>query len=279
MSEKKFNLSDEPWILVLDDKGETQEVSILEFFEKAHTFKCFAGELPTQDVAILRMMLAVVYSVFTNVDENGEEVVLETEKEALSQWKSLWDRGAFSCEPIRHYLEYYRENFFLIHPDTPFFQVAGLHNTKGEFSSLTKMIADVPSRIDRQFFSNRTVAAVSALRYEEAVRWLVHLQGWDYAGKKASVVGGSPNGGGTGWLGKLGVVFLEGSNLFETLLYNLVLAVDREVIKIGRASWEYPVSYPEKKERRPQGYVELLTWQSRRVLLFDNVEKIEGFLS
>ena len=58
--EKLFNLIDEPWILVRKNSGETTEVSLLDALTHAHEYDALAGELPTQDVAILRLMLAVL---------------------------------------------------------------------------------------------------------------------------------------------------------------------------------------------------------------------------
>lgn len=55
-----FNLVDEPWICVRDLDGTTREVSLLELFEQASSIKCLANDLPTQDFAILRVLLAVL---------------------------------------------------------------------------------------------------------------------------------------------------------------------------------------------------------------------------
>ena len=55
-----FNLVDEPWICVRDLDGATREVSLLELFEQASSIKCLANDLPTQDFAILRVLLAVL---------------------------------------------------------------------------------------------------------------------------------------------------------------------------------------------------------------------------
>jgi CRISPR system Cascade subunit CasA len=280
MSNKAFNLLDEPWILVMNAKGDIEEVSLLEAFKQAQVFKGLAGELPTQDVAILRLMLAILYAVFTKVDKDGNAAELTNTQEALNRWRQLWDMGGLLYGEIEQYLRHYEERFYLFHPETPFYQVAGLTTKDQKTNPVAQMIMDVPSRLERRFFSEKNGISTQALRFAEAARWLVNLQAWDYAGKKASIIDGAPDGGGTGWLGKLGVVYVRQANLFETLILNMVL-LDRHgaMLKFGEPIWEQNPLTAKKLDRSPTGYVELLTWQSRRVLLFREKDAVIGILS
>jgi CRISPR system Cascade subunit CasA len=278
-NEKEFNLLYEPWIIVVDGNNQQLTVSMLDLFKNAHEYKGLAGELPTQDIALLRLLLAVLYAVFTKVDVDGNPSEIKTNADALGRWKSLWEKGEFPYEEIKQYLKYYEDRFWLFHPETPFYQVAGLQTDKGDTNPVTKIIADVPPREMRRFFSNRSGKQITSLIFCEAARWLIHLHAWDYAGKKASVVGGAPDGGGTGWLGKLGVVYLTGKNVFETILLNFVLLMDGAVLEFGKPVWEKEKKTPAKAEITPGNYVELLTWQSRRVRLFQNDGVVTGFLS
>jgi CRISPR system Cascade subunit CasA len=279
VAEKEFNLLDEPWILALNESGESEELGLLEVLQQAHRLKGLAGELPTQDVAVLRLLLAVLYATFTRTEEKGQRAPLKTAEEALRRWEALWKLGRFQMEPVQRRLELYRERFFLFHPEWPFYQVAGLHAVTGKINPVSQLIMDVPSRENRQFFTNRHGTASHTLSFAEAARWLVCLQSWDYAGKKASVVGGSPNGGGTGWLGKLGIVYPEGKTLFETLLLNFVLVSDDALLPIGVPIWEENTPpTAEKLTRLPNGYCELMTWQSRRALIFRENGKVSGVI-
>lgn len=45
MAEKMFNLIYEPWVKVLNMKGGEEEVSLLDFYKRAHEFKTLAGTL------------------------------------------------------------------------------------------------------------------------------------------------------------------------------------------------------------------------------------------
>lgn len=270
MEDKAFNLLHEPWIQVLNLNGETEEVSLLNVLERAHELRCLAGELPTQDVAVLRLLLATLYATFTRADAQGNRRPIEDSPEALNRWQSLWELKHFPIEPIKSRLGHYEERFYLFHPERPFYQVAGLHEANGKYNTIAQIVSDVPSRAERRFLSMKSGKNAEVLSFAEAARWLVSMQAWDYAGKKASVVGGSPNGGGTGWLGKIGVVYPASDSLFETLMLNFVLLKsDGGLLPYGAPTWEEDEKpSPQKIERRPSGYAELLTWQSRRVRLF-----------
>ena len=65
----KFNLLDESWLsVVLDETGTTKEVSLREVFKNAHLYKDLAGDTKTQDFAVLRVLLAVLHTVFSRFD-------------------------------------------------------------------------------------------------------------------------------------------------------------------------------------------------------------------
>lgn len=286
---KEFNLLREPWICVLKHNGQTEEVSLLTALERAHEFHRLAGELPTQDVAVLRLLLATVYATFTNMDSHGKPGRITNAREALERWEDIWKLGRFPYEILEKHLCRYEERFYLFHPERPFFQVAGLRKKyakKGkEINPIAQIISDVPSRPTRRFMCLRSGEGYEALSFSEAARWLVSMQSWDYAGKKANVVDGNPDGGGTGWLGKIGVVYPVAHTLFETLMLNFVLLEPNgEVLPYGLPTWEEEdLPTPEKVERRPMGYCELLTWQSRRVGLFrgkgSESSKVTGVLA
>ena len=65
----KYNLLDESWIPVLrNDTGVVENVSLLTFFEHTQEYRALAGEMETQNFAVLRVLLAVLITVFTRVD-------------------------------------------------------------------------------------------------------------------------------------------------------------------------------------------------------------------
>ena len=128
MDDQDFSLLREPWILVLRPDGVQKEVSLLDALRQSHELRGLAGELPTQDVAVLRLLLAVLHSVFARYDSNGEFNPISTPREALGRWISLWDRGALPMGIIERYLQKYDNRFYLFPPEKSFFQVASINN-------------------------------------------------------------------------------------------------------------------------------------------------------
>ena len=111
MEEKMFNLLKEPWICVMNKECDISELSVLELFEHAHEYVDLRGELATQDIAILRVLLAILHTVFSRYDLNGKESKLKDADDALDRWENIWKNGRFPMEPLRVYLESQIEKF------------------------------------------------------------------------------------------------------------------------------------------------------------------------
>ncbi len=280
MREKEFNLLYEPWILVLNSQGEIEEVSLLTAFERAHELRGLAGELPTQDVAILRLLLAVLYATFTRADIHGNQKAINDYYEALERWDSLWKLKRFPLEPIERRLCYYEERFYLFHPERPFYQIAGLD--RGTSYSTAKLLGNLSESGNKvRLFPVRTGEAKRSISYPEAARWLLYVNSFDDTSSKPSVRGKNMPSPGAGWLGKLGLIYAAGKNLFETLMLNFVLVNDNDEPWLsGLASWE--LDKPRAKERTeiplPLSPLPLLTIHSRRLLLQRDSSGVTGYL-
>ena len=72
MKEIEFNLLDEPWIRVRLQDNTVQEVSLTEALVSAQDYVDLAGEMPTQNAAVLRLLLAMLFTVFSRVDAKGK---------------------------------------------------------------------------------------------------------------------------------------------------------------------------------------------------------------
>ncbi len=259
MTTTSFNLCDEPWIRVRDETG-VREVTLRGALVDAHRITALAGEVPTQDVAILRLLLAVLYRVVDDEDGYPEDV-----------WRDLWEAPTLPAQRIAAYLDNWRHRFDLLDASAPFFQVAGL--TASRTSGLHKLIADVPDGYP--YFTTRAGAELESLSLGEAARWLVHAQAYDPSGIKTGAVGDPRTKGGkgypigTGWAGKCGLVLLEGDTLKDTLLLNLVLGMRESDDDPDLPVWERPPLGPAKERghTEPLGPADLYTWPARRVLL------------
>lgn len=278
MIEKEFNLLHEPWILVMEPNGEMKEVSLLELFRRAQEFRSLAGELPTQDVAVLRLLLAILHAVFARYSPEGEFDPISSPRGALTRWKALWDRGAFPVTTIADYLVHYEDRFWLFHPEHPFYQVAGMDKaTDYTAAKLNGELSESNNKI--RLFPQRTGTGKSALGYGEAARWLLYVNSFDDTSAKPKGKGlPSP---GAGWLGKLGLIAAMGDNLFETIMLNLVFLKDGGNELWGREAPVWEAGTVKTAERTqitmPDNPSELLTLQSRRLLLKREGDSVTGY--
>lgn len=260
MQEKEFSLLEEPWIAVVGTDDLMKKVSLTQALLQAHEIRDLAGESRTQDSAVLRLLLAVVHTVFSRMDERGQTGDITGVPEAVRRWGALWESGAFPEKPIREYLEEWKERFWLFHPERPFYQIKGLQGTNNSAKKLNGALVESNNKI--QLFSLWNGERKNRLSYDEAARWLVFIQGFgDTAAKKPS-----PK---RSWLGNIGLVMAKGNNLFETLMLNLMFLKDGiEPWENGCPSWEKDPA--EEKLRQipvPDNQAELLTVQCRRILL------------
>jgi CRISPR system Cascade subunit CasA len=277
MNETEYNLIDERWIRILDEDGVLREISLLEVFERAHLYRRLANETETVDIVILRLLLAILYAVFSSVDADGNSDTL-TDDNALSRWQTLWERETLPYAHIEEYLNFFRERFYLFHPETPFYQAADLTARKCTVYRTPKLIGDISQSGNKaRLFFARTNS--DHIGYPEAARWLLHVNAFDDTSAKPSVRGGGMESPGAGWLGKLGLLFSEGKNLFETLLLNFVLLdSDRQIFDRGTPFWEKGICTKERvRIVQPSSLAELYTMQSRRLLLIREKSAIVGY--
>lgn len=265
MQEQEFNLLDELWIRVMWPDYQVSELSLSDTLLKAHQIRDLAGEMATQDIAMLRLLLAVLHTVFSRGDESGREAEIEQPEEALRRWRALWEMQSFPEQPLRDYLAKWHDRFWLFDPEYPFYQVPGLIAKDYSVAKLNGELLESNNKV--RLFSMYSGKDKAQLPYPAAARWLVYKQAFaDCAVKKPS-----PK---MSWLGSIGPIIAKGNTLFETLLLNLTLLRDGLYLW-GEAypAWEAapntkPVANIEELEIAiPDNQAELLTLQSRRILL------------
>ncbi|MGW1728531.1 type I-E CRISPR-associated protein Cse1/CasA [Streptomyces sp. NPDC002306] len=262
-----FDLTSRPWIEVLGVDGVQRELSLREVFAQAGAVRRIVGELPTQEFALLRLLLAVAHDALDGPRD-------------IEHWADVWaDPECFAG--VGAYLDEHRDRFDLLHPAVPFFQTAALRTAKDEVFPLARIVADVPN--GEAFFTAR-MPTVERLTFAEAARWVVHAHAFDTSGIKSGAVGDDRVKGGkvyplgTGWAGGLGGVFAEGDTLRETLLLNLVAADTSEVeFAAGdRPAWRREPCGPGSSGRTPSGVRDVYTWQSRRLRLHHDDSGVHG---
>lgn len=269
-----FNLVDEPWIACLFRDGSEEELSLRTIFQRADEVRTLTGEVPPQTFALLRLLLAILYRA------------LDDEYEGPSDWEPLWTSG-LPLKRIDAYLDRHASRFDLLHPIHPFLQVADLHTAKGEFKDASPLVFDLPA--NAKMFTTRGGAQAASLSYAEAARSLVTRIAFDTSGIKSGAVGDERVKGGRGyplgaaWSGLLGGVFVEGQNLHQTLLLNLVAPrlLQRNAPDADLPPWERePLSagVEDRGIARPTGPVDLYTWPSRRIRLLAERGRVTGCL-
>jgi len=263
----KYNLLDEKWIMVLrEETGQTEKVSLKEVFAHAGDYYNLAGEMKTQDFAILRVLLAVLQTVFSRFDNEGntydfveinektfqqmepvDQDDLPDEDPYFQTWMNLWEKGKFP-EIVQSYLEAWRDHFYLFDDKYPFYQVTPEEMEKlakggGQFfgKNLNRTISESNNKI--ALFAPVAGEAKDKLYDDQLVRWLIMLQGYVGTGDKKKVRD-TKSSCSKGWLYDLGGIYLKGHNLFETLMLNCILSsdfdeeLDGETIKAQIPSWE-----------------------------------------
>lgn len=262
-----FDLTSQPWIPVLRSNGEQDELSLRQVFEQASELRRIVGDLPTQEFALVRLLLAVAHDALGGPED-------------IDDWTDLWhDEQCFA--PVGTYLDAHAHRFDLLDATAPFFQTAGLRTAKDEVFSLNRIVADVPN--GEPFFSAR-MPDVDRLTFAEAARWVVHAHAYDTSGIKTGVEGDKRVKGGkvyplgVGWAGNLGGVYVERPTLRETLLLNLV-AADTTGVRIDdqdAPAWRRDPSGPGGGERASTGVRDLYTWQTRRLRLHFDEQGVHG---
>ncbi len=263
----RYNLLDEKWIQVVS-KDTVEKVSIKELFAGAAKYKELAGDMKTQDFAVMRVMLAILHTVFSRFDSNGdpyeffevdresflqtgdiEENDLEDYEDTLYQtWIDIWNAKEFP-KVVYEYLEKWRERFFLYDDKYPFFQVTKEVIEKdaaggGEFygKNINRLVSE--SNNKQAYFSPKDESYKEYIADDELARWLITLQGYIGTSDKKKV--GSAKTYSKGWLYDLGGIYLQGNNVFETLMLNFVIAhnENNNLLKIQKPCWE--AEYIEK---------------------------------
>jgi len=302
MDNKKFNLITEPWLKVIDSQSnQEQTVSLIDLFENSQNYRQLAGEMRSQDLAILRLLLAILTTVYSQFDMIGDrydwlenshdatrsELTIDQDifdedgqDELLKTWQDLYQAGKFS-ETVVRYLTTYQDRFDFF-GERPFYQV-----TTEEYDALVPKNKSVVAgkgqvsvkQINRRIsesantpaiFSPKSGEAKNDLQLDELVRWVITYQNFTGVTDKTKIVTDEKFSNPAGWLYRINPVFVKGKNLFETLMLNLVLVTPRNrdgKYVLQKPVWEYPTvrDYVEmrKKQLLPDNLAELYTAWSR----------------
>ena len=310
MSDSVFNLVDNPWICMLSKDGTVKKEGLRNTFLNLSNYLDIGGEIRLQDMAILRLLIAISVTILYRYDENGNKSELRDWEHALQRFHAVWALGKFNERAVNEYFSIWHDRFNLFDDKYPFFQIT-LDNMnwkedekcpdgkKPVHSNGVYMnwmpIANINGRIQRSDnkpnapYKDIEGTAVTDMEYDEAARWLIfynayadctvgkqqHYKG--PSGKKQSANAGMtlPSRG--------SLITPVGKNLFETIMLNSVLFNPKrfELFETIRPVWEEEWIESEIINRPvPNDLPRMYTQQARRISLFrDNGKVIGAFVS
>lgn len=264
-----YDLVDEPWIPCIHADGTVVDLSIRQVLTEAPDLREISDPSPLVTAALHRLLLAILHRT------HGPATMRE--------WAEIWEAGAFDAARLDTYLDGQHDRFDLFHPEHPFYQTTGVRADVPEYLKPMAVLAHelllgTPPTLFQQVpddlgFSParaaRTVVALQAF----AVGGLIGYQSrHGEPDKPFKYSQDAP-------LKKGAVVLNRGANLFETLMLNLHRYAGDKGFPWDFdpaddvAAWERPIStgedraWQEGTDRTPTGYIDLLTWQSRRLRL------------
>ncbi|MGD9891487.1 MAG: type I-E CRISPR-associated protein Cse1/CasA [Dehalococcoidia bacterium] len=247
-----FNLIDEPWLPCVLADGSQTELGLRDALARATEIVEIVGDTPPITAALHRLLLAMLHRCFG--------------PENAAAWQVLWQRGAFEMAAIDRYLDEWRPRFDLFDEARPFYQTAAVD--VGGAGSVAKLLFQADN--NPTLFDHAHVADPPALSPARAARLVLLVQGFDTGGLKAGT--GSERYAKAGPLIQCAVMMVRDVNLFQTLMLNLIRYSpengwpwDFDPAK-DRPAWERSGT-TQPDDRYPDGYLDLLTWQNRRVRL------------
>ncbi len=244
-----FNLVDRKWIPCIHFDGHTEEHSLRETLIQAYTLRGIQGDSPLETAALYRLLLAVLHSALRG-------------PRTKSEWASLWAKAHWEPELVSGYLDKWRNRFDLFDPTKPFYQVA---DERAKHKSVITLAMDMASGNNAALFDHHTEEVGALFSPAKAARTLIVAHTFGLAGlwMRGITFTDAP------WSRGI-IFFVESDNLFKTLALNLLSYPDekRNNMASSRAdqpNWEKDDPY-QPVRNIPEGYLDYLTWQSRRVL-------------
>ncbi|MFT4034124.1 MAG: type I-E CRISPR-associated protein Cse1/CasA [Patulibacter sp.] len=244
----EFNLTTERWIPVIDADNVAREVSLRDLFQQAPEVKRLGSTFAPERAALTRLLVAVLQAALRGPTSIPEQ-------------RALLTGHADAAKRVDEYLERWSSRFDLFEPDHPFAQRTDL-DPATKVGSIAALRIDWASGNNVTLFDHHVDRQPPALTPAEATRALLVTLLYQPGGGVAKPFNRTDSPG-----AKPVMVFAEGRDLWETLALNSWAAAFPEA---DAPAWERdPAAEPPPvaSGTAPAGLLDLLTWQSRAVLL------------
>ena len=256
-----FNLISEKWIPCRLLSSPFIELKSLEdVLLESHAIREIVGDAPPVTIALYRLLLAVVHRALGPLPMSSFG----------RDWETVWNAEAFDAKRIKNYLhdEMIYSRFDLFDEQYPFYQTVSIPEPISGKDSVAKLFFQMDS--NKTVFNHSLVKDPPSLTAGSAACWLIAFQAFDVSGTRGTEKGQVTVS--TAPLVQSAVGLARGKNLFETLMLNLYWD-DKEFFRnFGQSgskdkpAWERGMIV-NAETREPTGYIDLLTWQSRRIRL------------
>jgi CRISPR system Cascade subunit CasA len=258
----RYDLIEEPWLPCRFSDGGVRPLGLRETLSRAGEIGAIVDESPPVVAALHRLLLALVHRTFGPRD--------------VSSWRALWETRAFDPARLEAYFGQYADRFDLFHPEHPFYQTASI--VMDHPASVARLAPELAEGAGNSLF-NHSLADAAVLTPAKAARYLVAHQAFALGGLVSFQRGEPPNqyrSADMALLTKGAVALVRGATLFETLLLNLHRYDPQEGVPCranpqDRPAWERD-GETRAEDRLPDGYLDLLTWQSRRIRLIPEAD-------
>jgi CRISPR system Cascade subunit CasA len=272
-----FDLTREPWIPVEALDGSVSELSTRATLSSAHTLRALADPSPLVVAALTRHLLAVLHRTYAG-------------PRTMNEWCAIASSGVFDQTRIDAYLERVEDRMDLFHPRQPFAQTRGLQERFNAYVTAIDELEIGRTRWGgaRELFRHRPASPRPEMTPARAARALLAHHAFATGGlvKKP----GEPTSATAAPLARAAAVVIRGQTLFVTLIANLLVhdPAHGKPIPTGgtddRCSWEQPpppeaLQRSQEPKRTPLGYLDVLTWLSRRVELIHEGGVVTGFIN
>ena len=249
---KGFNLLSSPWIPVLTTEG-TKEVSITDLFKNASDYRQLAGDSEPQNLAMLRFLLAILQTVYQG--RQPKTLINKGFNKALFDYLAA-NESKFEFQGNNSYLNIDIASFnSLVSDDDKIYP--GKKTGTVAIRQIDRRISE--SKNSPALFSGRSEQYKDTTSISELVRWLITYQGYAGVTDKVKLTQYKDKSISSGGLFKIDPVYIQGKNLFDTLVLNMVFDD-----KPQRPIWEWKLTdYIDQVTTFPDNTAQLYTLPAR----------------
>lgn len=259
MNKISFNLLEDSWVPCEMRSKEFKMLSIKDVLFNANNILEISSDNPLIVISIYRLLLAILHRNF------GPKNKVE--------WKAIYNAGKWDKNALEQYFIKWKQRFDLFNePENRFYQIKPPEITNK--TPITKLNHAMTSGHSTALFDHNWDSNISSMNAEDTAQLLVAFQNFAVGGGKSS-----PFNYSHAPLISSIIILLKGKDLFETLMLNFIRYdqhhpfVKSEDYK-DMPFWERNDKslHKEKAGRFPHGYLDYLTWQSRRIWLIPMLE-------